>query len=117
VHFQPECFGEQASAQTKGLLHRGTVVRLVRDPATSSTDEYGRLLRYVVRQDGLNVNLRLVFDGAAAPYFFEGARGRYAAALMRDAQSARAAGKGLWGRCAGTILDPASGVSTGGPDD
>ncbi len=57
VYFAPECFGEQASAETKRLLRPGTLVRLVRDPRTDSTDIYGRLLRYVVRRDGLNVNL------------------------------------------------------------
>jgi len=117
VYFHPECFGKQASAETKELLHRGTVVRLARDPATSSTDAYGRLLRYVFTQDGLNVNLRLVADGAAAPYFFEGAHGRYAAVLMQEAKAAHAAGKGLWGHCPATSLDPAGGVSTGEPDD
>jgi micrococcal nuclease len=115
VYFHPECFGEQASAETKQLLHRGTLVRLVQDPATSSTDVYGRLLRYVVRKGGLNVNLRLVADGAAAPYFFEGARGEYADELMREAEAARAAGKGLWGACPGTALAPEAGVSTGDP--
>jgi len=116
VYFRTECFGETASAETKHLLRRGTLVRLDRDPATSSTDAYGRLLRYVVRRDGLNVNLRLVADGAAAPYFFEGARGRYAARLMRAADAARTARKGLWGSCARTRLDPTGGVSTGAPE-
>jgi micrococcal nuclease len=117
VYFHPECFGEQASAETKALLHRGDLVQLAGEPATSATDAYGRLLRYVVRQDGLNINLRLVADGAAAPYFFDGAHGRYAAVLMQEADVARAAGKGLWGRCPGTSLDPTRGVSTGEPDD
>jgi micrococcal nuclease len=115
VYFKAECYGEQASAETKRLLPRGTLVRLVRDPATDSTDVYGRLLRYVVRDDGLDVNLRLVADGAAAPYFFEGVRGSYADVLMRDADAARAAGKGLWGACPGTELEPDAGVSTGPP--
>jgi endonuclease YncB( thermonuclease family) len=115
VYFHPECFGKQASAETKALLRRGTLVRLVREQATSSSDVYGRLLRYVVRQGGPNVNLKLVADGAAAPYFFEGARGRYASVLMQEARAARAAGKGLWGYCPGTALDPTSGVSTGEP--
>ena len=45
-------------------------------------DRYGRLLRYVVRvSDGLNVNVRLVTVGAAAPYFYDGARGMYARRL------------------------------------
>jgi micrococcal nuclease len=113
VYFHPECFGEQASAETKQLLHRGTLVRLVRDPATTSTDVYGRLLRYVVRRDGLNVNLELVADGAAAPYFFDGVRGLYADQLMREAEAARAGSRGLWGACAGASLSPDRGVSTG----
>jgi len=113
VYFHPECYGEQASAETKRLLRRGMLVRLVRDPVTSSTDKYGRLLRYVIRRDGLNVNLRLVADGVAAPYFFDGERGRYADVLMRSAEAARAAGKGLWGACPGTRLEPGGGVATG----
>ncbi len=113
VYFAPECFGEQASAETKRLLPTGTLVRLVRDPAADSTDVYGRLLRYVVRRDGLNVNLRLVADGAAAPYFFEGAQGEFAGTLLRSARAARAAGLGLWGACPGAELHPDAGVSTG----
>jgi micrococcal nuclease len=116
VYFHAECFGEEASAETKRLLYRGSLVRLVQDPATSSTDVYGRLLRYVIRSDGLNVNLRLVADGAAAPYFFESVRGEYADTLMRDAEAAKAAGKGLWGACPGTQLAPDEGVSTGPPN-
>jgi micrococcal nuclease len=115
VYFHAECFGEQASVETKRLLPAGTLVRLVRDPATTSSDDYGRLLRYVVRQDGLNVNLRLVADGAAAPYFFDGARGMYADSLLQVGEAARAAGRGLWGSCPGTSLDPTHGVSTGDP--
>ena len=115
VYFTPECYGEQASAETKQLLHRGSLVRLVRDPATGSTDVYGRLLRYVIRSDGLNVNLRLVADGAAAPYFFEGVRGAYSSMLMQSAAAARAAGRGLWGACPDTRLEPDEGVSTGPP--
>jgi micrococcal nuclease len=113
VYFHPECFGEQASAETKELLHHGTLVRLVRDPATASTDTYGRLLRYVIRQDDVNINLRLVADEAAAPYFFDGVRGSYANRIMQTARAARAAGRGLWGGCPGTTLDPDEGVSTG----
>ena len=115
VYYRPECFGEQASDETKRLPHPGTVVRLVREPATSSADAYGRLLRYVVRQDGVNVNLALVAGGDAAPYFFDGARGHLARALMHAANVARTDRKGLWGACPGTRLDPVEGVSTGQP--
>jgi micrococcal nuclease len=114
VYFAPECYGSQASAITKRLLRPGTLVRLYREPATDSVDRYGRLLRYVVRaKDGLDVNIQLVRIGAAAPYFYDGRRGRYAALLQRLALSARAHRLGLWGRCRGTPYDPNRGVSTG----
>jgi endonuclease YncB( thermonuclease family) len=116
VYFSPECYGKQASAITKRRLPPGTVVRVTREPATDSVDSYGRLLRYVTRvRDGLNVNIRLVAVGAAAPYFYRGRRGRNAARLTRLALRARRRHLGLWGRCPGTPYDPYRGVSTGPP--
>ena len=81
---------QAASATTKRLLPAGTRVRLTAEPATDRVDDFGRLLRYVVRvNDGVNVNLRLVAVGAAAPYFFDGRRGRRKASLApRLAQAA-----------------------------
>jgi endonuclease YncB( thermonuclease family) len=79
VYFGVECYGRQASARTKQLLPAGSRVYLFPEPATDRVDNYGRLLRYIVRVlDGLNVNIRLVAVGAAAPYFYGGRRGRYA---------------------------------------
>jgi micrococcal nuclease len=114
VYFSAECWGRQASAETKRLLAPGTVVRLTREPATDSVDRYGRLLRYVVRiRDGLNVNVILVKRGDAAPYFYKGRRGRYARVLARNALRARAARRGLWGACRHTPVDFDRGVDTG----
>jgi micrococcal nuclease len=114
VYFGAECWGRQASAETKRLLPPGTAVRLAVEPATDRVDEYGRLLRYVVRvRDGLNVNVFLVQRGDAAPYFYDGRRGRYAAVLTRDALRARAARRGLWGACRRTPVDFVRGVDTG----
>jgi micrococcal nuclease len=116
VYFSPECYGKQASAATKQLLAPGTVVRLLPEPATDRVDQYGRLLRYVVRvRGGIDVNIRLVAIGAAAPYFYAHRRGRYAAELERLARHARALKLGLWGACPGTPYDPYRGVSTGKP--
>jgi endonuclease YncB( thermonuclease family) len=114
VYFSAECYGEQASAVTKRLLPPGTLVRLYREPKTDAVDGYGRLLRYVFRvRDGLDVNLRLVRVGAAAPYFYDSRRGRYAARLERLARRARSLHLGLWGRCPRTPYDPNRGVATG----
>jgi endonuclease YncB( thermonuclease family) len=112
----PECYGEQASAVTRRLLPPGSLVRLYREPKTDAVDQYGRLLRYVIRaRDGLNVNVQLVRVGAAAPYFYDYRRGRYAGLLVRLALRARARHLGLWGRCPHTPWDPDRGVSTGRP--
>jgi endonuclease YncB( thermonuclease family) len=111
VYFGTECYGPQASATTKRLLPPGTRVRLIVEPATDRVDQYGRLLRYIVRaKDGLNVNVQLVRVGAAAPYFYAGRRGRNAALLKRLVLRARARKLGLWGRC--PPYDPTRGVST-----
>jgi uncharacterized cupin superfamily protein len=61
-----------------------TCTRSRQPTALTST---GGLLRYVVRVKGsLNVNVQLVRVGAAAPYFYRGRRGRYAA-LLEPGQS------------------------------
>jgi endonuclease YncB( thermonuclease family) len=113
VYFEPECYGPQASAVTKRLLPPGTFVRLVPEPATDLVDRYGRLLRYVIRaRDGLNVNVRLVAVGSAAPYFYHHRRGRFAATLEALAQRARAERLGLWGACPRTPYDPYASVAT-----
>jgi endonuclease YncB( thermonuclease family) len=97
VYFGTECYGPQASATTKRLLPEGVRVRLLLEPATDRVDQYGRLLRYVVRAtDGVNVNVRLVAVGAAAPYFYLGRRDRYANRLEALAKRARAKKLGLW---------------------
>jgi micrococcal nuclease len=115
VYFGVECYGKQASAITKRLLPPGTRVRLLLEPASAPVDSYGRLLRYVVRVgDGLDVNLRLVAIGAAAPWFYHGERGRYFAKLQALAKRARARHLGLWGACPRTPYDPYHGVATGG---
>jgi len=114
VYFGTECFGAQASAALRRLLPPGTRIRLVADPALDRVDRYGRLLRYVVRvRDGLNVNVALVRAGVAAPYFYDGDRGRYATLLTRLALRARAEHRGLWGACPGTRVDFERAVDTG----
>lgn len=79
------------SATTKRLLPPGIRVWLLSEPATDRIDDFGRLLRYVVRaQDGVNVNVRLVALGAAAPYFYPGAQ----RTVREPTGGAREAGEG-----------------------
>ena len=96
VYFGTECYGRQASATTKRLLPVGVRVRLLPEPATDRVDVYGRLLRYVIRaSDGVDINVRLVAFGAAAPYFYKGRRGAFANRLEALAKRAKAKKLGL----------------------
>jgi micrococcal nuclease len=107
-----ECYSRAARTALVALAPPGKRVVLEADPALDRVDRYGRLLRYVKR-NGVNVNLELTRRGAAAPYFYRGDRGRYAGSLMRVAQSAKVAKRGLWQACSSTMLDPFRAVSTG----
>lgn len=107
-----ECYSRAARTALLALAPVGARVTLESDPALDRTDRYGRLLRYVLR-GGTNVNLELVRRGAAAPYFYRGERGRYSAALLRAAEQARAAKRGLWKACPATRLEPEWAVGTG----
>jgi endonuclease YncB( thermonuclease family) len=97
VFFGVECYGLQASATAKRLLPEGTRVRLAVERASDRVDDFGRLLRYVVRLDSVNVNLRLVALGAAAPCFYEGVRGAYANRLERLANGRGRSGSAYGG--------------------
>jgi endonuclease YncB( thermonuclease family) len=99
--------------RTKTLLPPGTRVRLLPEPVSDRIDRYGRLLRYVVRaRDGVNVNVRLVAVGAAAPYFYQRERGRYARLLNSLALRAKARKLGLWRACPHTRYNPYRALAT-----
>ena len=106
-----ECYAQEASAALGDLLPPGAEIRLEADPRLDDVDRFGRLLRYVHRGEQ-NVNLELVRSGAASVWFFEGDRGRYADELLEAARTARDAGRGLWGACPSTPLDPERAVDT-----
>jgi endonuclease YncB( thermonuclease family) len=113
VFFGAECYGRAASLRTKTLLPPGIRVRLLPEPVSDRIDRYGRLLRYVVRaRDGVNVNVRLVAVGAAAPYFYQRERGRYARLLNSLALRAKARKLGLWRACPHTRYNPYRALAT-----
>jgi micrococcal nuclease len=107
-----ECFAAEATAALEDLLPRGARVRLEADDALDDVDRFGRLLRYVHRRS-LNVNLALVERGAAAAWFFDGARGRYADELLAATRRARAERRGLWRACPAARLEPELALETG----
>jgi micrococcal nuclease len=89
-----QCFGKEASAETKRLLN-GRSVRLEADPTQGDRDKYGRLLRYVYRDDGLFVNRELVANGFAHEYTYD-IPYRFRDEFRNAETAARTAGKGLW---------------------
>ena len=114
TYHERECYGERATWALQRLLPPGTKIRLLADLRLDRVDQYGRLLRYVLRaSDGLDTNIALVREGAAAPYFYRGARGRFASLLQSLALRARAYHRGLWGACPNTGVDFYRGVNTG----
>ena len=107
-----ECYGAAASLELADLLVEGAPVTAVTDPNLDQEDRYGRMLAWVWSPLEL-VNLSLVTRGAAAPYFYKGARGAFSERLESEALAARAAQRGLWGACPGTPYAPTRGVATG----
>ena len=104
-----ECFSSEATAILTKLIS-GKEIRL--ESVSGNMDRYKRLLRYVF-VGKTNVNLRMVELGAAAPYFYNGEKGKYSTQLLKAAEKAKANKVGLWGKCPGTRLDTSRGVATG----
>jgi endonuclease YncB( thermonuclease family) len=118
-----ECVGPEATAAMlrlaftapydsdgDGLLDEeggpGRRVVLVTDPTQDLFDDFGRLLAYVTRL-GTDFGARQVRAGWAEVYVYERRFRRYA--RFEDAEdSARAAGRGVWGKCGGNFHQPAS---------
>ena len=91
-----ECYGPEATALTELLVPPGTAVRLERD--LEARDDYGRLLAYVHRSDGLFVNLELARQGAATVLSIR-PNTAYADVIADAVDDARRAGRGLWSAC------------------
>ena len=106
-----ECFAQESKATLVSLLAKKGTVTLKADPASASYDRYGRALRYIF-VGKINVNLEMVKLGAAAPYFYQGERGIYAAAMLKAAQDAKFYKTGLWKACPGTQLTPTKAITT-----
>ena len=100
-----------AKSELSKLLSQAGEVSLTSDPNLDEVDKYGRLLRYVF-VGNTNLNLKLIEIGAAAPYFYRGEKGIYAAQFLKAAQTAQKRKLGMWGMCPGTRLSPNNAVQT-----
>lgn len=106
-----ECYGKEAKAALVRLLNSARQISLKQDPKLDKVDRYGRLLRYVFIGK-TNINLKMVEIGAAAPYFYRGDEGKYAAQILKAAKNAKAKSIGLWKSCPLTQLTPTRAVTT-----
>jgi micrococcal nuclease len=102
---QGECYAREARRELIALLQTATEVVLETDPGLDERDRFGRLLRYV-NVGEVNVNVELAARGAVAPYFYRDERGVHADELLAAAEGAYEAGRGLWGACPATRLEP-----------
>lgn len=93
-----ECYGPEASAETKSLL-TGKSVSLVLNLNYERIDKYGRLLAYV-HVGSLFINEYLVKEGYAREYTFNNRNPyQYQSLFKADELEAKQAKKGLWGKC------------------
>lgn len=106
-----ECYADKAKATLVSLLSKKGVITLKADPVSASFDRYGRALRYIF-VGKVNVNLEMVKQGAAAPYFYQGEKGKYSAAMLKAAEDAKYYKVGLWKDCPGTQLLPTKAITT-----
>jgi micrococcal nuclease len=96
VYGRQECYGREASAFVKRLLHPGSEVRY--RVGVEPRDRYGRLLAYVWLADGRFLNLLLAQDGYAQPLTIP-PNVDYADRFAAAARSARERDRGLWLAC------------------
>jgi endonuclease YncB( thermonuclease family) len=106
-----ECYAKEAQVALAKLLNTKGTLRLTTDPNLDKVDTYGRILRYIFKGK-VNINLEMVKIGAATPYFYKRALGRYSTELLKAAESARENKFGLWSACPGTKLDPYRALTT-----
>ncbi len=90
-----QCFGREASAFTKQLLE-GKSVRLAFDSTQGERDKYGRLLAYVYTTDNIFVNQKLIEEGYAHEYTFQGNPYQFQTEFQLAERSARVLQRGLW---------------------
>jgi endonuclease YncB( thermonuclease family) len=90
------CGADRATEFVRRFVPPGSTVWLEAD--LSDRDRYGRLLRYVWRDDGELLNERLIAAGWAEAKLYEPDDGRWDT-MRRAQQAARDARAGMWEQC------------------
>ncbi len=92
-----ECFADESFQYVKKRIE-GTNVSLVADSTQENKDKYERLLRYILLDDGTNLNAELIKKGYAREYTYKVPYEKQQE--FRSAQKdAKANSLGLWDVC------------------
>jgi endonuclease YncB( thermonuclease family) len=94
-----QCGGPEASRSLKALLPRGLRVRLISDTTQDRSDRYGRLLRYVEKLSGADMNKAQVHRGWARVYVYDNTPFKRVGAYRNSRNAAAANDRGIWGLC------------------
>lgn len=90
-----QCFGKEASDKAKELLN-GKKVALETDSTQGDRDKYGRLLRYVLLEDGTSFNKLMIAEGYAHEYTYNSNPYKYQKEYRAAEKEARENERGLW---------------------
>jgi len=86
----------RAGAALRKLIGDHPIFLLFETPGQPSWGRYGRLLAYLISEDGTNLNLALIAEGWS-PFYRKYGDGRFPRQFARAAAEARQQGMGLWG--------------------
>ena len=89
-----QCFGDKASQYLKEILLHKQVI-LESDPTQGDSDKYKRLLRYVILEDGTNINKQILEQGYGHQYTYNKPY-KYRDEFVEAEQQARDNKRGLW---------------------
>ena len=91
-----ECFGIEASNEAKRLL-TDKRIDLEFDKSQGEQDKYGRVLAYVILEDGTNFNQYMIEQGYAYEYTYQNNPYKYQSEFKDAEIKAKEENRGLWG--------------------
>lgn len=93
----PECYAEESLRYVKNRIE-GKNITLIADSTQENKDKYERLLRYILLEDGTNLNLELIQKGYAREYTYK-IPYQYQQEFRLAQDTAKKTTAGLWGTC------------------
>ncbi|MFZ2025389.1 MAG: thermonuclease family protein [Microgenomates group bacterium] len=92
-----ECFSEESFQYVKNRIE-GESISLVADETQENKDKYERLLRYILLDDGTNLNFELIEKGYAREYTYK-VPYQYQKEFRSAQELAKTNATGLWNAC------------------